>query len=145
MVARTWVRLGLLALAVPQLITGIWAVFDPSGWYKDFPGFGPSLVASEPPYNGHLATDAGAGFLATGVILLLGAAWGHRREITLALVGYLAFAVPHAVFHSRNDAPGLTDSENTQNVITLLISAAFPLVLLWGNRSPAAEVSAADG
>jgi hypothetical protein len=145
MVTRTWVRLGLVALAVPQLVTGIWAVLDPSGWYDSFPGFGPDLVAADPPYNAHLATDGGAGFLCTGVVLVLAAVWGRRREVTLALVTYLAFAIPHTLFHARNSSPGLSDGENTQNVATLVIATVFPLILFWGNRTPATEVSTGDG
>ncbi len=140
---RTWVRLGLVAVAVPQLVTGLWAVLDPSGWYEDFPGLGASWVAADGPYNGHLATDAGAGFLATAVVLLLAAAWGHRREVTLALITYLVMAVPHLTYHLRNAAPGLTDSENAQSVGSLVVGALFPLVLLWGNRDSAAPLRGA--
>jgi hypothetical protein len=144
MTTRTWVRLGLVALAVPQLFTGLWAIFDSAGWYDDFPGTGASWVAADGPYNGHLATDAGAGFLATAVILLLAAAWGRRREVTLALVGYLAFAVPHLSYHLRNSAPGLTDSENAQSVSGLVVGAILPLVLLWGNRTGVDDAPAAS-
>ena len=44
-----------------------------------FPGWDPRLVAAEPPFNEHLAGDAGAGFLATGAIVLLAAWWAERR------------------------------------------------------------------
>lgn len=128
----TWVRLGLVALAVPQLVTGAWAVLSPRHWFDRFPGFDPRLVAAEPPYNAHLATDAGAGFLATGVVLVGAALWYHRHAVTLALVTYLAFAVPHLAYHAANPAPGLTGAENALNVAALAVGAAFPLVLLWG-------------
>jgi len=140
---RTWVRLGLVAVALPQLVTGLWAVLDSSGWYEDFPGLGASWVAADGPYNAHLATDAGAGFLATGVVLLIAAAWGRRREATLALVTYLVFAVPHLTYHLRNSAPGLTDAENVQSVGSLVVGALFPLVLLWGNRDSAIPTAGA--
>ena len=134
---RTWVRLGLVAVALPQLVTGLWAVLDSRGWYDDFPGLGASWVAADGPYNGHLATDAGAGFLATAVGLLLAAAWGRRREVTLALVIYLVGAVPHLTYHVLTDAPGLSSSENTKSVASLAVGVALPLVLLWGNRDGA--------
>ena len=127
-----WVRAGLVALAAPQLVTGVWAIFDPTGWYRNFPGFDPRLVAAEPPFNHHLAVDAGAGFLATAVALLLAAWWAERRVVLLALATYLAFALPHLAYHAANPAPGLTDAENARNVATLVIAAAFPVVLLWG-------------
>jgi hypothetical protein len=75
-VVATWVRIGLVALAVPQAVTGLWAILDPSGWFTEFPGFDPRLVAADPPYNAHLANDTGAGFLATAVALSLAAWWG---------------------------------------------------------------------
>ena len=134
-----WVRIGLVALAVPQAITGLWAILDPSGWFADFPGFDPRLVAADPPYNGHLATDVGAGFLATAVALSLAAWWGERRPVYLALATYLAFAIPHLVYHAANPAPGLSDEEDLRNVATLVIAAVVPLVLAWGARTPRAR------
>jgi hypothetical protein len=131
----SWVRLGLVALAVPQAITGLWAILDPSGWFTDFPGFDPRLVAAEPPYNVHLATDVGGGFLATAVALLLAAWWADRRTVFLALATYLALAVPHLAYHAANPAPGLTDTEDLRNVVTLMIAVLVPLVLGWGARA----------
>jgi hypothetical protein len=132
----SWVRIGLVALAVPQAVTGLWAVLDPSGWYTNFPGFDPRLVAADPPYNAHLATDAGAGFLATAVALLIAAWWGERRPAFLALATYLTLAVPHLAYHTANPAPGLSDGEDVRNVVTLVVAVAFPLVLAWGARAP---------
>jgi hypothetical protein len=130
-----WVRLGLVALAVPQAITGLWAILDPSGWFSEFPGFDPRLVAADPPHNDHLATDVGAGFLATAVALLLAAWWAERRAVQLALATYLAFAVPHLVYHAANPAPGLTDAEDLRNVATLTIAVVVPLILGWATRA----------
>jgi len=129
-----WVRLGLVALAVPQALTGGWALLDGAGWFESFPGFDPRLVAAEPPFNAHLAADAGAGFLATAVALVLAAWWGERRVVWLALAAYAAFAVPHLVYHWANPAPGLSGAEDVRNVISLGIAAVFPLVLWWGSR-----------
>lgn len=129
-----WVRLGLVALAVPQAFTGGWALLDGAGWFESFPGFDPRLVAADPPFNAHLSADAGAGFLATAVALLLGAWWAERRVVWLALATYTAFAVPHLVYHWANPAPGLSDAEDVRNVIALGIAAVFPVVLVWGSR-----------
>lgn len=129
--AALWVRVGLVALAVPQAITGVWAIADGSGWFEDFPGFEPRLAAAEPPFNAHLTADAGGGFLATAVVLLVGAWWADRRSVRLALLTYLAFAVPHLTYHALNPAPGLTDAEDLRNVVTLGVGAALPLVLWW--------------
>lgn len=133
----SWVRMGLVAVAVPQAMTGLWAVLDPSGWFRDFPGFDPRLVAADPPYNGHLATDAGAGFLATAVALLLAAWWAERRTVLLAVATYVTLAVPHLAYHAANPAPGLTDAENARNLLTLAAAAALLFVLAWATlRQP---------
>lgn len=126
----TWVRVLVAALAVPQLVTGLWAAISPRGWYDTFPGLGPMLVAADPPFNAHLASDAAAGFVATGVVLLLAAAWGERRGIQLALLGLTAFALIHLAYHAANAAPGLTDSQNTVSTISLVFAAAIPIALL---------------
>ena len=124
-----WIRIAVAALAVPQLTVGVWAIADPSGWFEDF-GVGARWVAADGPYNMHLTTDAAAGFLATGVLLLLGAYWGRRREVAMALIAYTAFAVPHFTYHLLHDAPGLTSSENTQSVLSVAFGAGAPIVLL---------------
>ena len=69
-----------VALAVPQLVIGIWGIARPMHWFTNFPGIGPRLIAAEPPFNAHLATDTGAGFLATGVALTFAVALGRRQE-----------------------------------------------------------------
>jgi len=141
---RPWVRIGLVALGVPYLVTGLWAVLSPQGWYDTFPGFGPALVAAEPPYNAHLATDAGAGLLASGLVLLAAAWFADRRSTQLALVAFSAFAIPHAAFHVLNPAPGLSSGEDLQNAVLLSVTAVAALVLLVASsRTPVAAASSA--
>ena len=135
---KQWVRLGIvLTLAVPQLVTGVWAVLATSNWFQRFPGVDPRLVAAEPPYNAHLATDAGAGFLATGLALVAAAMLGRRSGVLVALVAYLGFAVPHAVYHTANPAPGLTGVEDVTNVVVLFTGVVLALVFGWGALQPA--------
>ena len=136
MVAK-WVRLGVgVLLALPQLVTGVWAIVATKRWYESFPGFDPRLVAADPPYNGHLATDAGAGFLATGIALAFAAIWGRRSGVVVALVAYLSFSLPHTIFHWANPAPGLTGTEDVVNVAVLLSGIVFAAVLTWGALRP---------
>ncbi len=127
--AQRWVRIALLALGVPNVAAGLWAVLAPESWYRSFPGFDPRLVAAEPPFNAHLATDAGAGLLASGVVVLLAAWMGDRRSVVLGTVAFAAFAVPHAAYHALNPAPGLDAAEDVRNVITLIFVAGAALVL----------------
>src|SRR5262245_21437048 len=103
---KTWVRGRMVVIAVPQLVLGIWAMTAPHHWYENFPGVHPHLISAEPPYNAHLATDTGIGFFATGVGLLLAAALARRSGVYVALVTFLAFALPHALYHALHEAPG---------------------------------------
>ena len=138
-----WVRLGLIALAVPQLSTGLWAVLDPSGWYEGFPGGGRTWVSADGPFNHHLAGDAGAGFLATGVILVLAAVWFERRVVQTALLAMLAFAIPHFASHLNNNA--LSGSDSAMSYGGLAVTVLGPIVLLLVTARPTrrTEVAAA--
>jgi hypothetical protein len=128
-----WVRIGLgVVLAIPQLAIGFWAVIAPHDFYTSFPGFDPRLVAAEPPFNEHLTTDTGAGFLATGVALVVAALLAQRSGALVALAGYFAFAIPHAVYHSTHPAPGLNGSEDVFNTALLWVNVALALLFLWG-------------
>ena len=127
---QLWVRIAMVALGVPNALAGLWAVLAPSSWYDDFPGWDPRLVAADPPFNEHLATDAGAGLLASGFVLIVAAWLGDRRSVRFGLAAFLVFAVPHALWHLTNESPGLTSAEDARNVGTLLFSAVAAVVLL---------------
>ena len=139
---RPWVRVVMVAvLGLPQVATGLWALVSPSGWFANFPGIGPALVAAEPPFNRHLATDTGAGFLAVGVCVVV-AAWGGRANLCrLAALTYAVFATPHMLYHLRHPASALTTGEQffgTGGLATGLVAALFVLwtLRLGGRRQP---------
>lgn len=124
----------LILLAVPNLVAGIWALVAPANWFEEFPGWAPSLVAALPPYNEHLATDAGAGLFATGVLALLAVFWFRRDVVLTAMVGYLAFAGPHALFHLAHPSELMTTGEDAVNSGTLIVAAVAAgavLVAAW--------------
>ncbi|HMG41176.1 MAG TPA: hypothetical protein VK611_07585 [Acidimicrobiales bacterium] len=133
-VVATWVRLGLLALGLPNVLAGMWAVAAPESWFDSFPGWDPRLVAAEPPYNAHLATDAGAGLLASGVVLVAAAWLGDTRSVRLGLLAFATFSVPHAAYHAFNPAPGLSNAEDVQNVVVLVFVLLASVALLAGTR-----------
>lgn len=137
-----WVRIGLVALGIPNALAGLWAVLSPEGWFEDFPGWDPRLVAAELPFNAHLATDAGAGLFASGFVLIAAAWLADRRSVQLAVVAFLAFAIPHTGYHVLNDAPGLTDSENLQNAMTLAFTIVAAGVLFVGSTRQRADMAA---
>ena len=131
-----WIRLGIVVtLAVPQLVIGLWAVVAPRSWFDSFPGFDPRLVAAEPPYNEHLASDVGAGFLATGVALLVAVIWANRTGIQVALVAYAAFTLPHVIYHSTHPADSLTGFEDVMNSLALASGLVLAAVFAWAVHS----------
>jgi hypothetical protein len=126
----TPIRVLGIALAVPQTVVGIWAVLSPRAWYDDFPGLGPALAAAEPPYNAHLITDAGAGFLATGGLLLGACLLGGPAEIRIAAIGYLLFSAPHLVYHAANPSPLLPAFNDVLNVVLIGAQTAGGVTLI---------------
>lgn len=143
MKAMTPMRVFGIALALPQLVIGIWAVLTPRGWYDDFPGFGPALVAAEPPFNAHLVSDAGAGFLATGALVVGACLLGGDAEIRVAAVGYLLFCLPHLAYHALNPSPLLSAGTDVLNVVLIGAQAvgALTLVVLTTQRKAPAWAS----
>ncbi|MCE5287764.1 MAG: hypothetical protein LLG14_00805 [Nocardiaceae bacterium] len=125
----TWARVALGITAIPHLVTGFWAVLAPANWYANYPGFGEPLVAAEPPFNAHLASDAGVGFLAVGVLLLLAAIVGDR-VLTLATAAVLfVFSAPHLVFHLLNRGD-LSTTGFLTGIVGLVVSIILPVVLV---------------
>ncbi len=141
----TWLRVLMVLLAVPNVITGLWAVLSPQHWYDNFPGWAPQLVAALPPYNEHLATDAGAGLLATGVVMGLAAAWPRREVVITAAVAFLAFSLPHFLWHAVNPAAPMTSAENAVNSLTLAAAVVGAgVVLMWQWHHSVRGVAAAQ-
>ncbi len=123
--SRNWKRLILVGLAVPNIMSGCWAVFYPLSWYEDFPGWSPRVVSALPPFNEHLAADTGSGLLATGLLLLVAGVFLRRDMTLLATFGYLAFSLPHAVFHLRHPGEGLSAAENAWNLAALWLAVVL--------------------
>ena len=124
----------LLVLAVPQVLTGAWAVLAPRSFYDDFPGIGPALVGRDGPFNAHLVTDAGAGFLAIGACVAIAALLGGRGRCRLALVTYLVLESPHATFHLLHRADGLSGPGELLGIGGVLSGVAVAVALLWWLR-----------
>ena len=132
--SQSWKRLVLIGLAVPNILAGCWAVVSPANWYENFPGWSPRLVSALPPFNEHLVFDSGSGLLATGLLVLI-AGLRLRRDMTvIATVGYLAFSLPHAIFHLQHPSESLSTAEDAWNVAVLW------LVVVLAGAVLAAEV-----
>jgi len=93
------IRLAFLILAIPTLITGVWALFAPGSWYGDFPGTNLGWVQAFGPYNEHFVQDIGGAYLGFGGLLLFAAARFTPVLGQGAAIGYLIFAIPHLVVH----------------------------------------------
>jgi hypothetical protein len=130
---KSWLRVGLLILASASLMVGLWALPFPRSFYDDFPLPGRAWVSALGPYNEHLVRDVGALNLALGVLVVLAAVLLERRLVPVSLVAYLAYAVPHFVFHLTK-GHAFSPGDNLANMITLGLAVLLPLVLLAGSR-----------
>jgi alkylhydroperoxidase family enzyme len=125
---RAAFRIGLGFFAVVQLTDGLWALLAPSSFYSDFP-FGRGWVEVLPAYNEHLTRDLGGLFVATAIILGAAAWFLDRRLVAVALWSWLAFAVPHFIWHSFNLEPYAT-GDAVANTLTNLGTVFVPIALL---------------
>lgn len=124
-------RVGLVALGAPQAGIGLWALLAPRDWYDSFPGGGREWLPAFGPYNEHFAADAGSGLLAAGLLVLVAAVVLERRVVQVALVGWLAFAIPHTVYH-LTAFDTLDGTDNALNLALLSLTIVVPIALLAG-------------
>ena len=130
---RKRIRTGLWLLGLPQLLVGIYALFLPRSFWRDFP-LGRAWVAALGPYNEHLVRDVGALFIAISVVLLFVASRPERRSVTFVMLGWLLFAIPHLLFHTSNTAD-FTTPDYALQVAVLAYQVLLPLVILrWARR-----------
>jgi hypothetical protein len=129
------VRLGLVLLGLPQLAIGLWALISPSGWYETFPGAGHHWLPAFGSFDEHMASDVGAALFALGLLLLLAALWLERRVVQAALIGYLAFEIPHFAFHLGADDV-LATGDRIASGITLALTVVVSGLLLALTRRP---------
>lgn len=119
---RSWIRAGLLVLALGNGIPAIWAAAFPRSFYDRFPGDHPGWAALFPPYNEHLVRDFGAALLPFAVLALWAVGWPHPRMVAAACVASLAFSVPHLIFHQTHHV--MSHSATAQ-----VISQVAPIVI----------------
>ena len=124
-----WTTVVLALIAVSNVIIGLWAVLSPRGWYDNFPGYAPQLISAYPPYNEHLAVDAGSGLLTVGVLAAAAAFLGRRDAHVVAGVGLIAFTGPHALFHVLNPSDLLSAGEDAMSTIPLVITAVASIAI----------------
>jgi len=116
-------------LAASAAYVGLWAEPAPRSFYDSFPFAGHHWVAALGPYNEHLTRDVGGLYLA--LFVMSGWAALRPRAQTFAVIGagWLAFSVPHLVFHAFHlDGFGIADKIG--NVVSLGAVAILAALLL---------------
>ncbi len=88
-------------------------------------------------------TDAAAGFLATGGLLLLACLHGGQVEIRAGAVAYLLFGVPHLIYHAAHPSPLLPAFNDALNVVLIgaQVLGGTVLILLTTHRKAIAWAS----
>jgi hypothetical protein len=135
-VADRIVRVVLALWAVVSVQLGIWATFAPRSFYDDYPGFGRHWVRVNGPYNEHFVRDFGALNLALAVVTIAALVTFGRPIVIAVAVAWLAWGVPHLVYHLRH----LDVYETEDQVLNVFALAALPvlaiLVLVLTLRRP---------
>jgi hypothetical protein len=125
---RAYVRAVLITFAAVQLVLGVWLTLVPKTFYDHVP-----TVDWDPPYAEHAFRDFGAASLGLAIVLIAAAVRLDRFLATLALVAYLAFSIPHAIFHL-----GHLEPDHLGWSIVLAVSVGLmvvlPLTALAGTR-----------
>lgn len=130
-------------LALTAALVGGWAEFAPLSFYRSFPLAGHPWIAPLGPYNEHLIRDVGGLYLA--LLVLTGWAAIRPRLGTLRLAGaaWLAFSLPHLVFHLLHlDELGTADKIG--NIVSLAVNVALALVLIAPSRAEAGRSAPAE-
>ena len=130
---RRGLGIGLALLAATALVVGGWALLAPGSFYDDFPAVGRGWVSALPPYNEHLVRDVGALNLALAVLLGFAALSREGRLVRVSLVVWLAYAIPHFVFH-LTEMGAMPFLDDAANIASLGLVVVLPLALLLLSR-----------
>jgi hypothetical protein len=124
-------RVGIWFLALVDLGIGLVAALTPRAFYDYVPG-----VSIASPYSEHLMRDVGAMNLALAVVTFVAAITMQRLMVRTALTAYLAFAIPHLLFHVTHHQhyPTTTAIVETTGLVVLTL---LPIALLALTRERA--------
>ena len=118
---RGYVRSVLVVFAAYQVVLGLALTFFPAEFYK-LP-----TVDWTPPYSEHLFRDFGGATLGLAIVLIAAAVRFDRLLTVVALLAYLAFAVPHLFFHLghlEGDSPGWSAVLAAVTTLSVLVPAS---------------------
>ena len=120
------VRVVLVVWAAVGVQLGIWATFAPQSFYDDYPGFGRHWVRVNGPYNEHFVRDFGALNLALAVVTIFALVTFARPLVIAVAVAWLAWGVPHLVYHLRH----LDVYDTGDKVLNVSALAALPVLAI---------------
>ncbi len=126
---RSWLRYGLILLALAAVYTGVWAAVWPRSFFAAWPGLGWDWAAARPPYNEELVRDLGALWLGLAVVSLWAAVTLGVRMVQGVLVAWLAVSLPRLLWDAR-DPGSLAGVARISELAILAASVLVPLVLL---------------
>jgi hypothetical protein len=137
---RGILRAGLVLLALPAVVIGLWTLIAPHDFYVNFPGGGRHWVSALPPYNEHLLRDFGSANL-TIALVLIGAAWLLERHlIQVALAAYIVGTLAHLGYHLTT-----TEHYSTGDNVGSLGGFAIELILATALLFLTREIVKASG
>lgn len=116
-------RVGVALLAVIEVVLGFWTAFFPESFYAL-----PTLDLT-PPFSEHLMRDFGGATLGLAVVLIAATIWPETKLVIVALAAYLAFSVPHFVFHVLH-VDGATALQATILLTLLGFAVVLPALLI---------------
>lgn len=135
-------RMALALLALQGTVVGLWGLFAPRSFYDGFPGLGRHWVSLDGPYSEHLIRDVGSLFLA--LLVMTVAAWaapGERGLTRLVGLAWLAYAVPHLVYHYLH-LDVFDPVDQALNVVVLAVTVLVPAYLALAPGRPSRELVA---
>ncbi len=118
------------ALAASAAYVGIWAMVWPHSFFTSFPGFGQAWVAPLGPYNEHLVRDVGGLYVALMVLSAWAAVKGDRGTLRVLGLAWLAFGLPHLVFHDAH-RHGFSTVEWAASMTPLAFSVLGAAILVF--------------
>jgi hypothetical protein len=123
------VRVALAILALVSAELGFWAAFSPRSFFDDYPGLGRHWVRVYGPYNEHLVRDFGALNLALAVVTVVALITLGRPLVIAVAIAWLAWGVPHLVYHLRH-LDMLSTGDKVANVVGLVAVPVLAVVVL---------------
>jgi hypothetical protein len=133
---RVVIRIGLLALAAPNVVVGAWLLFAPRSFYDNFPGFGHRWVGPLGGYDQHAFADFGGALLALGLLCCLAAVWMERRLVQATALAVLCQSLAHFVYHLTR-LGSLPTGDDIANQLSLAYAVVLSVWLLWVVRGSA--------